>query len=142
MSTGKKLAITGMAALGFWLFATWIADTGPRPAQPSERAAVAKPDNRLAWMNDKRQLNAWHGCRSAIESRLRYDFDWLFGSATTPGKLEGYGTRRVDFANYTITYSGNRLKAQNGFGAWMQMRYGCKWNSRQNTVEVLYIEPA
>lgn len=142
MSTGKKLAITGMAALGFWLFATWIADTGPWPAQPPERAAAAKPDNRLAWMNDERQVNAWNSCRAAIESRLRYDYDWLFGGAIPPGQYSEYGTRKVDFANYTITYSGNRLKAQNGFGAWMQMRYGCKWHSRLGKVEVLYIEPA
>ena len=153
MTTGKKLAITAAALVGFIAFANWIAAPGDPPISEAaeqrelrehwkRQAREREREQRNVAIEDERELTAWHSCQRQIEGMLRYDYDWMLGGGVVPGKHAGYGRRAVDHASHTITYSGSELEARNGFGARARMRYGCEWNYRRNAVRVLYLETA
>ncbi len=62
-------------------------------------------------------------CKKAIESMARYDYDW------TTGFLESafYLTSDVN-AEGRVTRWGNKVKFQNGFGAWSRGSYWCTYD--------------
>jgi hypothetical protein len=75
-------------------------------------------------------------CKRAIEKRAKHQAEWLDGW-TTPL----FTKYLVDENNkQLITYIGDRVKFQNGFGAWTHMIYMCTYNATNRAVTNVLIE--
>ncbi len=69
----------------------------------------------------KKIFDAGFSCGNIIEQFAKYDVEW--GS--------GYKFNRYLWKNKEqgiVTYSGNNVKFQNGFGAWQKKSYQCDFN--------------
>ena len=66
-------------------------------------------------------------CPSHIESLAKYDYDWTDGLGY---KFE----RSADLGSGVVRYTGNNVKFQNGFGAWLIMDYSCDLDVNSMTV--------
>lgn len=70
-------------------------------------------------------------CQQAVERKARYDYEWIDGwglkfPLTLPGKQSD-----------SAIYAGDRIKLQNGFGAWQRHTYLCEFDvKRERVVEV------
>lgn len=60
-------------------------------------------------------------CRRSVERLAQYDFEWIAGQ-----KFSVY--ERHTNEPQIITYSGDKIKFQNGFGAWRVMTYDCDYD--------------
>lgn len=60
-------------------------------------------------------------CPSLIERMAKYDFEWTDGMLEP--KFSHYRWRNK--ANGIVTIIGDKIKMQNGFGAWTHMTYEC-----------------
>ena len=59
-------------------------------------------------------------CPRHIERLLKYDYEW------TPGIFEMKFDRAIDLGGGLVLYFGDKLRAQNGFGAWQNnVGYAC-----------------
>lgn len=78
---------------------------------------------------DKNRINAWSSCAAAVRSMakwssdIEYNHDWSWST-------DGSDIRIV----------GRDVKMQNGFGAWRNVRYECKWNILTNSTSVINVE--
>ena len=62
-------------------------------------------------------------CERAVEAGLAYRHEWS----------DAWYERKFDRVNWyqptsTVIYLGNKLQAQNGFGAWKKLSYFCVWD--------------
>ena len=66
-------------------------------------------------------LFAGTACTPQIEAHAKFDFEWTngWGEKFDRARLEGDGR---------ITYLGNYIKFQNGFGVWSIMNYECTYD--------------
>ena len=70
-------------------------------------------------------------CASLIERMAKYDHEW------TDGWLE----RKIDRWQWkdrdagSVSYRGDKVKFQNGFGAWQPMSYWCHYDHAASTVQ-------
>ena len=74
-------------------------------------------------------------CAKAVEKEAKWDFEWLDGMFTF--KFDRYKTT-VETPGVLVVL-GDKLKFQNGFGAWTRMNYSCHYdgpNERVLGVEV------
>ena len=111
-----------------------------RLAQERAQAAQQRIDKAAACQRDiacrgrEHIVEASVYCKPAIERRAKYDYKWedswlrpTFSSVRAgPGKQ--------------IIYSGDKLKFQNGFGAWQYIHYTCTFNPQNNTVSAVYVK--
>ena len=58
-------------------------------------------------------------CPRHIEDLAKYDYEW------TDGVLGMKFTTARDNGGGLVTYGGDEVKFQNGFGAWQKMNYSC-----------------
>lgn len=73
---------------------------------------------------DKHSLYAGTYCAEPIEKYAKYSFEWTDGMLGS--KFSHF--RWADKSSGTLTVIGDKLKFQNGFGAWQNMIYECDWN--------------
>jgi hypothetical protein len=64
-------------------------------------------------------------CRDPIERLAKNDFEWTDGILEP--KFSHYRWR--DEAKGELTYIGDKIKYQNGFGAWIHHTYQCDLDS-------------
>jgi len=64
---------------------------------------------------------ALNRCKKAIQKAALYDFEWIDGFAESKFNRILW----VDEEKGVIKYMGDKLKMQNAFGAWSNMRYAC-----------------
>ncbi|SIQ24784.1 hypothetical protein SAMN05880590_102783 [Rhizobium sp. RU35A] len=87
-----------------------------------EKQAACKKDLRC-WAESV-SVDAHVDCARAIQSLAKWDYQWT----------DGFGEPRFskfqwrDQQKGIVTYMGNRLKLQNGFGAWKHMTYTCDYD--------------
>jgi len=88
--------------------------------------APAAAEAAACWWN----LNCWaeqnigvalNRCKKPIQKAALYDFEWIDGF----GESKFDQVLRVDKNKGVIKYLGDKLKMQNAFGAWSNMRYAC-----------------
>lgn len=108
----------------------------------SEKMAKDKADeaDRLikerAKLNDANYLQETYGieagvsCRPEVERLARYDFEWIDKWHET--KFPSYLTKT--FTPGVLTVVGDRIKFQNGFGAWQIMSYSCQYDTQTKKV--------
>ena len=66
--------------------------------------------------------------------RTLFIIDWLLN--TDMQRRAGLGLRRQDRTDGSISYTGDEIRFQNGFGAWSQMTYWCHYNPATGYAEV------
>ena len=79
---------------------------------------------------EKKIISASYLCKPLIERQAKYSFEWtdgFFGS-----KLTRY--RWKNKPKGIVTYIGDRIKFQNGFGAWQNMIYECDYDPDNDSV--------
>ena len=64
-------------------------------------------------------------CAFLVEQYAKYDFKW-----------EGYGSKFSNYSGkvkkpYVLTIFGDKIKLQNGFGAWKRKQYSCDYNVKE-----------
>ena len=69
-------------------------------------------------------------CARRIERLAKYDYKWTDGWVDT--KFDRY--RWADKKQGVVTYLGNKIKFQNGFGAWSHHSYACDYNPSAKAV--------
>lgn len=121
-------------AEGFSDGAAWYAELERREAEEQARVAAARAEERAAcradftcWGRDRR-IEAEIQCKRSIEQQARFDHEWT-DDWTQPmfsrfrWKDEGAGV---------MTYYGDRLRLQNGFGAWANVSYSCDFDTERD----------
>ena len=89
-----------------------------------EKAEIATCSKRLQCWGDKHNLAATFACQPLIEELAKYDYEWTDG--WLGAKLERF--RWQDRKAGTLSYTGNKIKFQNGFGAWQRVTYWCHYD--------------
>lgn len=102
---------------------------------PSKAADVKKTDGELK--QDKLDADASLYCTLAVEGSAKYDFRWK-SSFLTP-RFFNNGTNSSD--PIIITYSGDSIEMQNGFGDWINQVYQCDVNAITGEFIAITIEP-
>lgn len=76
------------------------------------------------WLDKKFDVVASIACRPEIEKLAKFNFEWIDGFLET--KFDSYSTKTVTPG--VLRISGEKIKFQNGFGAWQIMRYRCDYD--------------
>lgn len=94
-----------------------------KEANKKEEEDVCK-QNIQCW-GDKHLLSATISCQPWVEKLAKYDHQWTDGWTETKfSRFKWY-----DPAAKTVTYIGDKIKFQNGFGAWQHMIYECDYDT-------------
>lgn len=82
-------------------------------------------------------INASVVCDDKIEKLAKYDFQWTDGLLEP--KFSHY--RWSNQGKRAITYIGDKIKYQNGFGAWQYYTYECDFDIHNETVMEVRVSP-
>jgi hypothetical protein len=82
-------------------------------------------------------FSAARHCRASIERLAKYQHEWT----DSWHEEKFYRMRWADQAAGTVTYVGDRVKFQNGFGAWQYMTYQCTYDPIGERVLAAKAEP-
>jgi hypothetical protein len=96
---------------------------GPSATSTAARADPACRSDLRCWA-EKGLVGASVRCRSNVERLAKNDFQWTDGWLEM--KFSRYRWR--DQASGTVTYVGDKIKLQNGFGAWQNHIYECDYD--------------
>jgi hypothetical protein len=101
-------------------------------AEATERERQKDADCRaeLRCWAEKHHISATVACRPRVERLAQYQFEWTDGWAET--KFSRF--RWKDKAKGQLTYVGDKIKFQNGFGAWQFYTYLCDYDPVANKV--------
>ncbi len=88
--------------------------------------------NDLQCWGDKYSFSASSVCAPLIESMAQYTHEWTDG--WLGAKFDRFMWK--DRKGGTVAYFGNKIKFQNGFGAWQNMSYQCDYNPGTKTAKV------
>lgn len=95
----------------------------------SQQSAQCRKDLRC-WA-ERHDVDAQVRCKRTIERLANFSSEW------TGSILQPMFTRFAwaDQAAGTVTYYGDSIRFQNGFGAWQNMVYACTYNPATDTAE-------
>jgi hypothetical protein len=114
--------------------------------QEEERESIERRERILAKEDCKKDLQCWGDkhlstaavwCDDQIERLAKYDFKW------TDGWLESKFNRFrwYDQDSLIITFIGDKLQFQNGYGAWEYHIYECDFNTKIDAVLGVRVKP-
>lgn len=110
--------------------------SGSSQVSSSETKAKPAPCTTDACIADEYMSWAAGPCKRSIERHAKHQAEWLDGW-TTPL----FTKYLVDESNKSqITYIGDQVKFQNGFGAWTRMTYLCTYDTKRKAVTNVLIE--
>ncbi|MEJ1463353.1 MAG: hypothetical protein RPU15_08760 [Candidatus Sedimenticola sp. (ex Thyasira tokunagai)] len=113
-----------------------------------ERVAKQKERSRLRAEKCRRDLGCWaqkyvftasRYCQGSIERLAKYDFQWTDGGGIFDSKFTHF--RWKDKSDLTVTYLGDKLKLQNGFGAWQYHKYECDYDPQAKSILAVRVSP-
>lgn len=87
----------------------------------AERAAECRKSLQCTY--DHSIYSATTACRSAIERQARFDVRWIEDSNIFTSA--GWSDKRKGIINLV----GDKVRFQNGFGAWQAIQYECVWDA-------------
>jgi len=87
-----------------------------------KKEAACRAD--LQCWGDKHGIGASIACRPYVERLAKYQFEWTDGWLET--KFSRFRWRNKEKGQ--LTYLGDRIKFQNGFGAWQFAIYTCDYD--------------
>ena len=97
------------------------------PEQIAEEAAC-KAD--LSCWGEKHSISAAVYCDDYVEKLAQYDHEWTDGMLEP--KFSHYRWKNIDKG--IVTYIGDKIKFQNGFGAWQNYVYECDFDPATETI--------
>lgn len=104
-----------------------------QPTDEEKKASEEKACRQdLQCWGDKHAMEATFACQPLIERRAKYDYQWTDGWLGT--KLPRF--RWQDRKAGTLSYTGDKIKFQNGFGAWQHAVYWCHFDPAKKTASV------
>ena len=89
----------------------------------------------VRWLADKYLYEAGMRCQSLVENLARYDFEWTDGMIGFKFPKYVGSTKQ----SYVLTVTGDKIKFQNGFGAWQRKDYYCDYNVKEGRALRAYI---
>lgn len=109
----------------------------PSDVKESESFSKSKCQMDLQCWGDKHNVAAGVYCDDYVEKLAKYSHEW------TDGMLEPKFShfRWKDRSKGYITYIGDKIKFQNGFGAWQNYVYECDLDPETNTVLDVRAQP-
>lgn len=108
------------------------------PAKTQEQVAAEQAACRLdlqCWADSHIALSTQ--CIRPIEKHAKYSFEWTDG--LLEGKFSHYKWSDIDKG--TVIYLGDKVKFQNGFGAWQHYRYACEIDPIKKEIVSITVEP-
>jgi hypothetical protein len=96
----------------------------------AKRAEEERCKTDLQCWGEKAWIRGGSRCSDLIERMAKHDFEWTDGVFET--KFSHFRWRDVEAGIVTII--GDKIKMQNGFGAWTHMTYECDFNPATETV--------
>lgn len=93
-----------------------------------KKTADCKAD--LQCWAEKNLVDAIVACKPVIESMAKYDYDWTDGITAPFFKKLAWHDKKKGY----ITYFGDEVKMQNGFGNFLRHRYGCIFDATSKSV--------
>ncbi|TVR11986.1 MAG: hypothetical protein EA385_00390 [Salinarimonadaceae bacterium] len=114
--------------------AAWYALLDARKREEGKRVAAAKAAERAACRSDftcwgrDRRIDAEVRCKREIERQARYAHEWT--SSWTEPMFSRFAWQDQEAG--VMTYFGDRLRFQNGFGAWVNMSYSCDYDTERD----------
>ena len=106
------------------------ADTKRQKEEEERKAAQKKAADLKAnkedasWLSDNYGTEAGIRCRPLIERLAKNQFEWT--DSWSESKFSSYLVKTSK--PYVLTVVGDKIKFQNGFGAWTNMKYYCDYN--------------
>ncbi len=103
------------------------------PLSEEEQARIdAECRSSLDCWRDEHFFSAENACADALEGRAKYDFQWI--DKMGENKLDKRLARWEDQEKGYITYFGDKLRLQNGFGAFQTVLYQCDYDPANRRV--------
>lgn len=119
--------------------ASAAAERAQRAEKDAKRAALMAQiaaDNEAACSKnlkctaEKAWPEAASACEKLVERSAKYQFEWTSGFMSP--KFTNYRWRDANQAQ--VTFYGDQIKMQNGFGAWQHMTYYCDYDTKSKAV--------
>lgn len=124
----KFLAVT-LSVLVFLVFFAAGSDEEPTTQVDNEPEEKIEECTTNACLADDHMIHASVVCKRQIERHAKYQAEW------TDGLFEMIFARySFNEAGDVISYFGDKVKFQNGFGAWSNMIYKCEYNIETGSV--------
>ena len=76
-------------------------------------------------------------CKEPIEKMAKYDFRWK-DKFLSPKFIKA---KWLDEKKGTLSFFGDKLQFQNGFGAYQNMYYKCEFDPSEKKVLAVYVQP-
>ena len=112
-------------------------DTPPKQEPSDKDNDLQLHLNDAKWLDDQYEITAGVACREPVEKLAKYNFEWFdtwseqkFDSYYSPVRAPGI-----------LVVTGDKIKFQNGFGAWQIMKYECTYDVVKNVVADVSAEP-
>lgn len=107
------------------------AEAAAKAEEEAKAKAVACREEAECWYT-KIEYAAKSLCKEGVERQAKYDYEW-----TDTWKAPAF--TRVGWANKkkgTFNIAGDEVKYQNGFGAWMRMKYICTIDPEEGLIDI------
>jgi hypothetical protein len=88
-------------------------------------------------LGEKHHVAALVYCSRPVERLAKHDFEWT--NAFLEPKLRSY--KWSNQSKGVVTYTGDKIKFQNGFGVWTHYIYECDFLPSGNTVVAVRAQP-
>lgn len=106
-----------------------------RQANAARELERCKAD--LTCLGEKHSIRAGLSCREPVEKLAKYSFEWTDGWVEPKFSHYRWRSRK----DGVITYIGDRIKFQNGFGAFQYHTYHCDFDTHTESVIRVTAEP-
>lgn len=97
-----------------------------RREENQQRLAELKPHlEDAAWLANKFDVESTMACKPAVERLAKFNFEWF--DSWSEMKFPSFYTKTRGPGVFVVT--GEKIKFQNGFGAWQIMKYECAYDA-------------
>ncbi|MCA1941818.1 MAG: hypothetical protein LDL26_12555 [Caenispirillum bisanense] len=141
-----KYPVSGPKPVSKWWWALFgflaLAAVSNFQDQSGDEAASKKQDDEACFrdascIGNKKVATAGELCAREVEALAKYSHEWTDG--TFEKKFSHFLWK--DQAGGWMTFLGDKVKFQNGFGAWQNMVYSCELNVRTDNVGAVSARP-
>ena len=138
-ATAGAFAFAGLVFTGLAAIAPNSEQMRAREQREAAEAATAEARCKadLKCLSEKHLIGANAECRAPIERFARYDVRW--DKSIFEARFSHY--RWKDQARGIVTFVGDRISFQNGFGAWQPHSYECDFDTNSRTAIAARVTP-
>jgi len=138
MGLGSLIVVLG---LGFYSYSTIVEMRNPTPVEPAPAKkpvlTSAQCMKDIQCWSSRHDIDAVVACKRPIEKYAKYQHRWQDGilSPTFPR------VQWKDEKSGVVTYIGDKVQFQNGFGAWQNYRYECDYSPKAQQALAVRVTP-